>query len=85
MFFYVAIGAVVVLAGVYEYVIWAERKAHRAEVNHLLDIAEAERRDLYDRIMSGSIHQYQSVKTDRPKVKKTTNYLKSKIEQSEIE
>jgi hypothetical protein len=83
MFFYVAIGAIVALVLVYEHILRSERKEHRAEVNHLLDSAEAERRDLYNRIMSGSIYQYQTATTEKPKVKKPTNYLKSKLDEAD--
>lgn len=83
MFFYTSIIALLVLAFVYEWIIRMERKEHRAEVQRVLERAEAERSNLYDRIMSGSIHQYQSATSDKPKVKKSTNFFKSKLDETD--
>ena len=67
---------IVVLIGVYEWLMYLERTKHREEVERILEQAEKERKDLYSRIQSRDLSDYITHSTHKERVSKTPkNFL----------
>ena len=75
-FFVVELVVIVVLIGVYEWLMYLERTKHREEVERILEQAEKERKDLYSRIQSRDLSDYITHSTHKERVSKTPkNFL----------
>lgn len=82
MLFAIYVATIVFLFFYYEKKLSAEQNKHREEVAKLLQIAESERKELYDRIMSKDLHVYKAAKAEPKKSNKPQNFLKAQIDKA---
>lgn len=80
---YVSVGAIVVLMLGYEMILQQERKELNRRLKEVMDAAEAERKDLYNRLMAKNTGEYKALSQESKPSSKPNNFLKANLEEAD--